>query len=166
MSHLARRTPLLGAGLLALLGAIAVAIMMAATSSASTRHTPSASAASVSTTIRTRHTRIGTILVSPSGDTLYAFTRDSRNRDTCVSLRGCRSAWPIMAVRGTLRAGSGVSQSMLGTIRVGSSRQVTYDGHPLYGYIGNSGPGDVSYVGARAFGGDWLAVTPSAHLVR
>ena len=166
MSHLAKRTPLLGAGILALLAAIAVAVTMAATSSASTRHAPSASAASVSTTISTRHTRIGTILVTSSGDTLYAFTRDSRNHDMCVSLRGCRSAWPIMAVRGTLRAGSGVNHSMLGTIRVGSSRQVTYAGHPLYEYIGNSGPGDVSYVGAHAFGGNWLAVTPSARLVR
>lgn len=166
MSHVAKRLPLLGAGALALLGAFVVAVMFASSSSARTRQAPMASAASASTTIRVRHTRVGRILVSPSGETLYAFSRDRRNHDVCVSMRGCRSAWPIMAARGRLRAGSGVNHSLLGTIRIGSTRQVTYAGHPLYGYIGNSGPGDVSYVGARAFGGSWPAVSPSGRLVR
>jgi predicted lipoprotein with Yx(FWY)xxD motif len=165
MSHLAKRAPLFGAGALALVTALVASVLFASSSSARTHSGPTASAASASTTILTRHTRIGTILVSPTGDTLYAFSRDSRNHDMCVSLRGCRSAWPIMAVRGTLRAGSGVNHSLLGTIRVGSARQVTYAGHPLYGYVGNSGPGDVSYVGAHAFGGSWSALSPSARLV-
>ncbi|HEY3774122.1 MAG TPA: hypothetical protein VGL69_14065 [Solirubrobacteraceae bacterium] len=166
MSHLTKRTPVLAAGTLALLAAIAVAVTLASSSSASTRHAARASSASVSTTIRTRHTRIGTILVSPSGDTLYAFSRDSRNHDACASIRGCPSAWPIMAVHGTLRAGSGVNHSLLGSIQVGRSRQVTYAGHPLYGWSGSSGPGDVSYVGADSFGGRWSAVSPSGQLVR
>ena len=166
MSHLAKRLPLLGAGALALLAAIIVAIMLASSSSARTRHAPTASAAGASTTIRTRHTRLGTILVSPRGETLYAFTRDRRNHNACASIHGCESVWPIMRVRGTLRAGSGVNHSLLGTIRVGSSRQVTYAGHPLYGYVGNSGPGDVSYVGARSFGGSWLAVSSRGRTLR
>jgi predicted lipoprotein with Yx(FWY)xxD motif len=166
MSHLVKRTPLFGAGVLALLAAIAVAVTMVSSSSASTRHAPSASAASVSTTIRTRHTRIGTILVSSNGDTLYAFSRDSRNRDVCASIRGCLSVWPIAALHGTLEAGSGVNRSMLGSIRVGRSRQVTYAGHPLYSWTGNSGSGDVSYVGADSSGGRWPAVSPSGSLIR
>jgi predicted lipoprotein with Yx(FWY)xxD motif len=127
---------------------------------------PSASAAGVSATIRTRHTRIGTILVSPGGDTLYTFSRDGRNHDACASIRGCLSAWPIMAVHGTLRAGSGANRSLLGSIRVGRSRQVTYAGHPLYSWSGSSGPGDVSYVGADSSGGRWPAIRPSGGLVR
>ena len=167
MSHISKRTPLLAAGALALLAAIAVAVMLASSSAAaSTRSAPRASAAGVSTTIRTRHTRVGTILVSPSGETLYAFSRDSRNHNACASMRGCLSVWPITAVHGTLRAGSGVNHSLLGSIQVGRSRQVTYAGHPLYGYVGNSGPGDVSYVGASSFGGRWPAVSPSGRLVR
>jgi predicted lipoprotein with Yx(FWY)xxD motif len=166
MSHLVKHMPLLGAGVLALMAAVAVAVTLAASSSASMRHAPSASAASVSTTIRTRHTRIGTILVTASGDTLYAFSRDSRDRDACASIRGCPSAWPIMALHGTLEAGSGVNHSLLGSIRVGRSRQVTYAGHPLYSWTGNSGPGDVSYVGANSSGGRWPAVSPSGSLIR
>lgn len=166
MSHLTKRAPVLGAGALALVAAIAVTVLVASSSFARTPRAPMASAASVSTTIRTRHTRIGTILVNPRGETLYAFTRDSRNHNTCASMRGCESVWPIMGVRGTLRAGSGVNHSLLGTIRVGSSRQVTYAGHPLYGYVGNSGPGDVSYVGARSFGGSWLAVSSRGRTLR
>jgi predicted lipoprotein with Yx(FWY)xxD motif len=166
LSHLNKRVPLLGAGALALLAAIAVAVMLASSSSARVTRAPMASAASASTTIRTRHTRIGTILVSPSGQTLYTFSRDSRNHDACASIRGCLSVWPIMAVHGTLRAGSGVNSAMLGSIRVGSARQVTYGGHPLYEWVDSSGPGDVSYVNADAAGGRWPAISPSGRLVR
>ena len=165
MSHLSKRVPLLGAGAFALLAAIAVVVMVAASSSARTR-APMASAASASTTVRARHTRIGTILVGADGDTLYAFSRDTRNHDACASIHGCLSVWPIIAATATPRAGSGVNRSLLGTIRVGSARQVTYAGHPLYGYVGNSGPGDVSYVGASEFGGRWPAVSPSGSLIR
>jgi predicted lipoprotein with Yx(FWY)xxD motif len=166
MSHLAKRTSFLGAGALALLAATAAAVTLVSSSSASTRQEPSARAESVSTTIRTRHTRIGTILVTAGGDTLYAFSRDGRDRDACASIRGCLSVWPIMAVHGSLQAGSGVDHSLLGSIRVGRSRQVTYAGHPLYTWTGNSGPGDVSYVGADSSGGHWPAVSPSGRLVR
>jgi predicted lipoprotein with Yx(FWY)xxD motif len=166
MSHLTKRLPLLGAGALALLAASVAAVLLASSSSARTRPAPMAAAASASTTIQTRHTRIGTILVNSSGDTLYAFSRDSRNHDACAAISGCLKAWPIMAVHGTLRAGSGVNHSLLGSIRVGSQHQVTYAGHPLYGWIGNSGPGDVSYVGATSSGGSWPAVSPSGRLVR
>ncbi len=166
MPQLAKRLPLLAAGGLALLAAIFVAVVLASSSSARTPRAPMASASSATTTIRTRHTRIGTILVSPSGDTLYAFSRDSRNHDACDAIRGCLRAWPIMAVHGTLQAGSGVNHSLLGSIRVGSVRQVTYAGHPLYGWVGNSGPGDVSYVNANSSGGRWPAVSPSGDLVR
>jgi predicted lipoprotein with Yx(FWY)xxD motif len=166
MSHLTKRVPLLGAGALALLAVVLFAVMHASSSSARTPSTAMASTASASTTIDARHTRVGTILVTSKGDTLYAFSRDSRNHDACASIHGCLSVWPIMAANGTLRAGSGVSQSMLGSIRVGSRRQVTYGGHPLYGWVGNSGPGDVSYVGANSSGGSWPAVSPSGRLIR
>jgi predicted lipoprotein with Yx(FWY)xxD motif len=166
MSHLTKRVPVLGAGALMLVAAIVATVLPASSSSARTGRGPAASAARASTTIRTRHTRIGTILVSPSGDTLYAFSRDRRDHNACASIRGCLSVWPLMASHGRLRGGSGVKRSRLGTIRVGSARQVTYAGRPLYRWIGNSGRGDVSYVGAHSFGGSWPAVSPSGRLVR
>jgi predicted lipoprotein with Yx(FWY)xxD motif len=166
MSHLAKRLPLLVAGALALVAAIVVVVLVASSSSAHTKSSPAASAASASTTIRTLHTRIGTILVGPNGETLYAFSRDSRNHDACASIHGCLSVWPIMAAHGTVKAGSGVKGSLLGTIRVGSTQQVTFAGRPLYGWVGGAGPGDVSYVGAVSSGGGWPAVSPTGRLIR
>jgi predicted lipoprotein with Yx(FWY)xxD motif len=125
-----------------------------------------AAAASASTTISARSTRLGRILVNSRGDVLYAFTRDSRNKDACASVRGCRSVWPPETVNGSLKAGRGVQQRLLGTIRVDGRKQATYAGHPLYGYVGNTGPGNTGYVGISSFGGTWLAVKTTGRLVR
>ena len=58
-------------------------------------------------------------------------------------------------------------RSLLGTIKLpNGARQVTYAGHPLYTYIGDSGPGDTSYVGVSQFGGRWFALTAAGHIVK
>jgi Secreted repeat of unknown function len=63
--------------------------------------------------------------------------------------------------------GAGMRRSLVGTIKLaGGARQVTYAGHPLYTYIGNSGPGDTSYVGLSQVGGMWLALTAAGHSVK
>lgn len=50
--------------------------------------------------------------------------------------------------------------SLLGTIKYrGKFRQVTYAGHPLYGYSGDLRPRSTDYVGAYEYGGSWYAVT-------
>lgn len=109
--------------------------------------------------VNLRHTSLGSILVNGRGRTLYAFTRDSRNRDRCVSTSGCTSVWPVATTSGRPVAGAGVKRSLLGTIRISGGRtQVTYDGHPLYSYTGDTGAGQTDYVGARQFGGTWKAV--------
>src|SRR5947209_13105229 len=94
--------------------------------------------ASAATKVQLRHTSAGTILVNGRGFTLYMFTRDGRNRDRCVAISGCRSVWPLLAQSGSTVAGRGVRRSQLGSIKVGGRRQVTYAGHPLYSYIGDS----------------------------
>jgi hypothetical protein len=45
-------------------------------------------------------------------------------------------------------------------------RQVTYAGHPLYLYSGDSSPADTSYVGVQQFGGKWYALNAAGHLVK
>ena len=122
--------------------------------------------AAVATKVQLRHTRLGTILVNGRGLTLYVFTRDARNRDRCASIRGCPSVWPLLATNGGTSAGAGVNRRLLGSIRVGHSRQVTYAGHPLYTYSGDAGPGNTAYVGFRQFGGTWYALSPAGKLVK
>ncbi len=117
--------------------------------------------------LQLRHTTLGTILVNGGGFTVYAFTRDPRNHDRCAAISGCTSIWPLLTTSGAPKLGTGVRRSLVGTITLaGGGRQVTYAGHPLYTYIGSSGPGDTSYAGTSQFGGRWLALTPAGHLVK
>jgi predicted lipoprotein with Yx(FWY)xxD motif len=114
-----------------------------------------------------RHTSVGTILVSSSGRTLYEFTRDRPRTDTCVKIRECSGSWPALKTTGKPTVGPGVRASLLSTIKLpGGATQVTYAGHALYLYAGDSGPGQTSYVGENAFGGRWYAIDASGHTVR
>lgn len=119
------------------------------------------------TTLQLRHTALGNILVNSRGLTLYAFTRDARNRDSCTTISGCTGIWPALRSNGIPAAGPGVKRSLVGAIKLaGGRRQVTYAGHPLYTYIGDSGPGDTSYVGQMQFGGRWFALNAAGHVVK
>ena len=118
------------------------------------------------TKVRIRHTSLGPILVNGRGFTLYVFTRDRRNRDKCHGISGCPAIWPLLTTNGRPMAGKGVKRSLLGTIKVGGSRQVTYAGHPLYRYSGDFGPGSTSYVGFHEFGGTWYAINAKGKVVK
>ena len=60
----------------------------------------------------------------------------------------------------------GVSQSLLGTItRQNGTKQVTYNGHPLYYFIADSGPGMASGEGIDAFGARWEVVNAAGMAV-
>jgi predicted lipoprotein with Yx(FWY)xxD motif len=114
-----------------------------------------------------RQTSLGRILVSSSGRTLYEFTRDHSGASACASIRGCPETWPALLSSGKPLAGSGVRASLLSTIKLpGGGRQVTYAGHPLYLYSGDSGPGETSYVGVRQFGGSWYALSSIGRAVK
>lgn len=126
-----------------------------------------ASAAAKREKLQLRKTKVGTILVNGRGFTVYAFTKDSRNRDACVAIRECASIWPPLTSSGKALAGAGVKSSLIGTITIkGGAKQVTYAGHPLYTYTGDSGPGQTSYVNFSAFGGRWPAVNASGGQVK
>jgi predicted lipoprotein with Yx(FWY)xxD motif len=114
-------------------------------------------------TVQLRHTNLGSILVSGSGRTLYEFTRDRAGRNSCAAISGCSEVWPSLTTSGRPTAGPGIRASLLSST---SGHQVTYAGHPLYTYSGDSGPGATSYVGARQFGGTWYALTASGGAVK
>jgi predicted lipoprotein with Yx(FWY)xxD motif len=141
--------------------AVALAALLATTG------TGLASASSRSEKIQLRKTKVGSILVNGRGFTVYMFTRDSRNHDTCVTIRECAHFWPPITTGGRPVAGAGVKSSLLGTITIkGGAKQITYAGHPLYTYTGDSGPGQTGYVNASAFGGNWPALSGSGGSVK
>jgi predicted lipoprotein with Yx(FWY)xxD motif len=117
-----------------------------------------------STFVKARKTRYGRILTDGRGRALYLFTRERTKRAACYGQ--CANAWPPFYARGTVRAGKGVEQSGVGvTGRRGNRRQVTYNGHPLYYYVTDRAPGEVTCQNVTEFGGTWLVVGPSGKAI-
>ena len=115
-------------------------------------------------TVSAASTSLGMILVDGSGRTLYLFEKDQPNQSACAG--ACAAAWPVDQTSGTPKAGSGVTASMLGTIkRSDNTTQVTYNKHPLYYFQGDSGAGQHNGQGVDAFGAKWFAVTPAGGAV-
>jgi predicted lipoprotein with Yx(FWY)xxD motif len=66
-----------------------------------------------------------------------------------------------------LRTGKGVKQKLIGTVKRKDGRlQVTYNGWPLYYYVGDTSPGAISCQNVSEYGGLWLVVSPTGRLVR
>ena len=91
------------------------------------------------------------LLTNAGGLTLYWFAPDTPAKSVCYG--SCAAYWP--PVTGTPSAGPGVT-GKLGTIsRTGGGIQATYDGHPLYTYIGDNAPGQASGNNINLNGGLW-----------
>ena len=142
--------------------AVALASAASAATVASAQRSLPPAHSSRAATVRLRHTNLGSILVSSSGRTLYEFTKDRGNKNSCVAISGCSTVWPSLKASGRPTAGAGIKASLLSS----SGGQVTYAGHPLYTYSGDSGPGATSYVGVKAFGGAWYALNASGGAVK
>jgi predicted lipoprotein with Yx(FWY)xxD motif len=119
-----------------------------------------ASAKQNNVAIATAESDVGSILVDRDGNTLYLFAKDSRGASSCTG--DCAKAWPPYAAKGTaLHAGDGLKGSLLKRMtRADGAKQLTYNGHPLYTFSGDSKPGDITGQGSNAFGAHWYAVSP------
>jgi predicted lipoprotein with Yx(FWY)xxD motif len=97
------------------------------------------------------------VLANAKGFTLYWFVPDTATRSNCNG--SCAAYWP--PVQGPATAGPGVT-GKLGTIkRSDGSTQATYNGHPLYTYVGDTAPGQAHGDGLNLNGGLWHEVTVS-----
>ena len=84
---------------------------------------------------------LGQVLVDSEGHTVYMYTPDEGTTSTCYG--GCEAAWPPLMAEGKPTAGEGAMSSALGTTkRKDGTLQVTYAGHPLYTFSGDSAPGE------------------------
>jgi predicted lipoprotein with Yx(FWY)xxD motif len=98
-----------------------------------------------------------TVLTNAAGFTLYSFAPDTSTSSKCYG--SCAAYWP--PVTGTVVASPGLP-GRIGTItRTGGSRQLTYNGHPLYTYIGDSAPGQARGDNLNLNGGLWHEVRVS-----
>jgi predicted lipoprotein with Yx(FWY)xxD motif len=114
--------------------------------------------------ISLRSTSLGKILVDGSGRTLYLFKGDRANRST-LSVAG-RAVWPPFTSVGAITARGGAQAASLGTAtgRDGA-RQVSYNGHPLYYYVGDSKPGSVRGQRLKQFGALWYVLGPGGRAI-
>jgi predicted lipoprotein with Yx(FWY)xxD motif len=114
---------------------------------------PGAAASAQQAVLKTKKTKIGTVLTNAEGDTLYWSTKDTTAKSDCTAT--CASLWP--ALEGKPEAAPGTMLTGLSTIHgMGGAVQITYKGHPLYTYKSDA-PGDTK--GADVPG--WHAATTS-----
>ncbi len=142
-----------------LLGISVVALALLALAPAAT------SGESVAPTLTVKSSSFGRVLFDARGFVLYGFTRDKNGRSACYG--ACAKAWPVYYAKATLRAGTGIKRSLIGTTkRRDGRRQITYAGRPLYYYVGDTKAGQILCQNVVEFGGTWLIVRPSGKLVR
>ena len=115
-------------------------------------------ATATNATVSLRTTKLGSILVSSRGRTLYLFQKDRNGKSACTA--SCAQFWPPLIGHGKPTAGPGVKASLLGTTkRSNGSLQVTYNKHPLYTYSLDKQAGQTNGEGVSAFGARWYAVS-------
>jgi predicted lipoprotein with Yx(FWY)xxD motif len=121
---------------------------------------PSAAAPALGTGVGAAALAPGTALVDGNGHTLYLFEADRATTSTCAG--GCAQVWPPLVTHGSAPTASGsVQATLLGsTPRTDGTKQVTYNGHPLYCFAGDKAAGDVRGQGLNQFGAKWYVVAP------
>lgn len=79
---------------------------------------------------------------------------------------GCLVDWPPVRTAGKPRVGNGLSATKVGTtLTRGGDPQVTYNGHPLYLFQGDTNPGDTSGQGLNAFGASWFTLSEAGNAI-
>ena len=97
------------------------------------------------------------VLTNAKGFTLYWFVPDTSTTSKCNGT--CAHYWP--PVKGPVTGASGLMGKFSTIKRQDGSLQASYDGHPLYTYIGDTKPGEAKGNGLNLSGGVWHEVTES-----
>jgi predicted lipoprotein with Yx(FWY)xxD motif len=137
----------------------------------STTTTPASTTASGGTSasggvvIVTKHSKDGTILAAgPKKATVYLFEADNGSTSACTG--ACAGVWPPVTSSSGASALGGAQASQLGTItRSDGTKQVTYNGHPLYFYAKDQDAEDAYGQGIKSFGSDWYVLKPTGEKV-
>lgn len=131
------------------------------TAAAAAHRTPMAHhGAKVSTT----STSLGTFLVGPNGHTLYLFEKDKSTKSRCNGT--CAGIWPPLLTKGAPVAAGKAKSSLLGTTkRKDGTKQVTYNGHPVYYYAADKSAGSTTGEGVEAFGAEWYVLNPKGNKI-
>jgi predicted lipoprotein with Yx(FWY)xxD motif len=155
--------------LIAAAGSLVAALVAAGTGASATKDSgyppgygsySSVPLAATSATVGVTKSRLGRILVDGRGRTLYLFEKDKGMASTCYG--SCASIWPPLTTAAKPHAVRGALGARLGTTkRTDGKLEVTYNGHPLYRYAGDTKPGDTKGQDLNQFGGGWYVLSPT-----
>jgi predicted lipoprotein with Yx(FWY)xxD motif len=149
----------LAPGVAIVLAAAAVAVFAVGGGKAQASHPGSGGSA-----IAIRSTSLGKTLVDANGRTLYLFKGDRPGVST-LSAAGT-AVWPRFVSAGHVKAEGGAQAALIGTATSPAGvRQVTYAGHPLYYYVGDSSPGSTRGQGLNEFGALWYVLGPTGNAI-
>jgi predicted lipoprotein with Yx(FWY)xxD motif len=123
------------------------------------------SASGAAMTVRTKQSKLGSILAAgPKRLTVYLFEADTGATSSCVA--ACASVWPPVQASGTIVAHGGVDITKVSRItRPDGTKQVTYNGHPLYYYARDGDRSDAYGQGLKSFGAAWYVLAPSGNKI-
>ena len=126
--------------------------------------TPASNGSTTATVIESHAGSAGSFLTNSSGRAVYLWDADGMNKSMCSG--ACAGAWPPVTAKGHVTAADGAKAADLGTItRSDGSKQVTYLGHPLYYFAGDSGSGQTNGQGSDGFGAKWWLVAPAGRKI-
>jgi predicted lipoprotein with Yx(FWY)xxD motif len=78
----------------------------------------------------------------------------------------CATAWPPVTTGAAATVSGAAMSEHLGTItRADGTKQVTYNGHPVYFFAKDKDDGDANGQGLKAFGASWYVLAPRGNKV-
>lgn len=152
----------IGSGIAIAIASLAVAACGSSHNASSSASAPASGSGSsaAKTSVSTASGADGKYLVGSSGRALYLWVADPSGKSVCAG--ACAKFWPPLLTKSAPAAAGGVTAGQLGTIaRSNGSKQVTYDGHPLYYFALDTSAGSVKGQGSDNFGAKWWLVAPS-----
>ena len=151
-----------------LLGATATLLLASACGSATATSggaTSPTSAAPSGGILGVRTTSLGPVLVDAKGMTVYLLTADTSGHSSCSAQ--CLQYWPpVPAPAGAaVPAVKGVGAALAEAKASSGASMLTAGGWPLYTFVKDKSPSEVSGQGVKTFGGTWYAVSPAGMAV-
>jgi predicted lipoprotein with Yx(FWY)xxD motif len=115
--------------------------------------------------ITSKSAKLGTILAAgPKLRTVYLFEGDKGAASSCAG--ACTHVWPPVTTIGEPKTGGSAMAAHLATItRPDGTKQVTYNGHPLYFFARDGDRSDAYGQGVNGFGASWYVISPSGSKV-
>jgi predicted lipoprotein with Yx(FWY)xxD motif len=106
---------------------------------------------------------LGSYLVDADGKTLYFFAKDTAPGASVCGTGGCLESWPVFgpADGQGFAPGEGVTGVLGSFTRTDGAIQATYDGRPLYYFVGDQAAGDTT---GQNIGGVWFVAAVDGSL--